>query len=201
MQKILARLLSLTALCFLFLLVSCGQEATSAQNDVTIKPPGTPDEYLLAVGELAPRFGGYFYGDQGILNIYILGLAAASQKQKDDVVAAMVRVYGEGILSDGIRQYPSTPQSWLDDPPLKLLDGNHSMVDLYTWYQRLNELHTVLSDDVRNKISSFDLDEGKNRLRIGVIEESVISTIQAGLKELGIPVDAVAVEVESPIWG
>ncbi len=187
-------------LVMLFVLSACSQEqgGTRPQDDeeVVIKPPGTPNEYLLAVGELEPDFGGLLYDNRGVLNVYILNANIASKEKKDAVVEAIIKIYGKSILIDGLLSYPSTPPGWLDDPPVKFLKGDFGMVELYTWYQKLSELFAL--DEVAQtvEISFTDLDEGKNRIALGVLDASMIPAVQRGLTQLGIPVAAVIIEEE-----
>lgn len=149
---------------------------------VVIKPPGTPNEYLLAVGELEPGFGGFFF-DEGRLHIYLLAADTATQAEKDRVVRSLVRVYGEGLLEQA-------------QPPPTFLRGDYGMVDLYTWYGRLDKVFALeVTQGV--EVSFTDLDEGRNRLAVGVLDAEMAPALQRGLSQLGIPVEAVLIEEES----
>ncbi len=176
----------LTSLVLFAVLSACsqGQSNTRPQDDepVVIKPPGTPNEYLLAVGELEPNFGGFFV-DQEKLNIYLLNADTATKEEKDGVVRSLVRVYGEDLLE-------------LSRPPAMFLKGDYGMVDLYNWYAKLNELFSI--DEIARtvEVSFSDLDEGRNRIALGVLDASMIPAVQRGLTELEIPVAAVIIEEE-----
>lgn len=127
MSKAPSQLARSLMLSLLFVLSACSQEqgSTKPQDDeeVVIEPPGTPNEYLLAVSELEPDFGGLLYDGQGVLNVYVLNANTASQEKKDAVVEAITKVYGKSILTDGLSSYPSTPPEWLDDPPSSFLEA------------------------------------------------------------------------------
>lgn len=188
MDKVSRRVLVLPLLLGLLLtLGACSPEKVDAvpQKDepVVIKPPGTPNEYLLAVGELEPNFGGFFLGDQSRLTVYLLNVDTASQEEKDSVVRTLGRVYGEDLLSSARL-------------PAKFLKSAYGMVDLYTWYAKLGELYAIDEIAQTVEISFTDLDEGRNRIALGVLEASMIPALQRGLTQLEIPVDAVIIEEE-----
>jgi hypothetical protein len=176
----------LTSLVLFAVLSACFQRQSNPrpQDDepVVIKPPGTPNEYLLAVGELEPNFGGFFV-DQEKLNIYLLNADTATRVDKDSVVRSLVRVYGEDILE-------------LSRLPATFLKGDYGMVDLYNWYAKLNELFSIDEIAQTVEVSFTDLDEGRNRIALGVLDASMIPAVQRGLTELEIPVAAVIIEEE-----
>lgn len=182
MSRVPKRLVAsfLASLVLFVMLNACsqGQTGTRPQDDepVVIKPPSTDNEYLLAVGELEPNFGGFFL-DQGRLNIYLLNADTATQEEKDRVVHSLVRVYGETILE-------------LSRSPVEFLKGNYGMVDLYNWYTKLVDIFAI------DGVTSTDLDEGRNRLAVGVVDASLAPAIRSRLPQLGIPVDAVIIDEE-----
>ena len=173
------RVVSLTLFLTLLLLGGCAQEqrATRPEDNtpVVIKPPGTPNEYLLAVGELEPSFGGFFVADAQ-LNIYLLNADTATQAEKKRVLRSLARVYGEDFAP-----LSTTP---------KFLKGDYSMVDLYSWYSRFGEVWSI------EGVSTTDLDEARNRLAVGVVDEAVKPEVQQVLGQLEIPLEAVILEVE-----
>ena len=173
------RILSLALLTLLMMLGGCADPVTSEPQDappVTIPPPGTPDEYLLAVGQLAPDFGGFFFGS-GRLNVYLLNADTATQVEKEHVLRSLTRVYGA--------DFPATNVA-----TTTFLKGDYGMVDLYTWYSKLDEVWAM------EGVSFTDLDEAQNRIAIGVIDESLKPEVRDILTRLDIPLGAVVLEVE-----
>lgn len=165
----------------LMLLSACSREGAGSQfqddRPVTIRPPGTANEYLLAVGELEPTFGGFFF-EGNMLKIYLLNADTAPQAEKDRVVQSLVRVYG----SDLPELSHMTPM---------FLRGSYRMVDLYNWYTKLTTSLTLAG------ISFTDLDEARNRLAVGVNDATLKPAVQRVLTQLEIPVEAVIIEEES----
>ena len=176
------RILVLITLALVLTVSACsgfGNQAGNPSQDespVEIKPPGTPDEYLLAVGELEPNFGGFFFNG-GRLNVYLLNADTATRAEKDHVLRSLVRVYGS--------DFPATSSA-----TTTFLKGDYGMVDLYTWYARFDEVRSV------DGVSFTDLDEARNRLAVGVIAESIKPEVEQVLTRLEIPLAAVILEVE-----
>ena len=171
--------LSLCLLVLLVLVGGCADTVTSEPQDappVTIPPPGTPDEYLLAVGQLEPDFGGFFL-DRGRLNVYLLNADTATQAEKERVLDSLVRVYGADFPAGSVAT-------------TTFLKGDYGMVDLYTWYTEMDEVWSVAG------VSFTDLDEARNRIAVGVVDEELKPGVQQILTRLGIPLGAVVLEVE-----
>lgn len=165
---------ALLALVLLLTLTACSQTPLpQGDQPVVIKPPGTDNEYLLAVGELEPTFGGLFLTGN-TLNIYLLNADTATQAEKDSVVRSLRRVYG-----DDLPGLAGTP---------RFLRGDYSMVDLYAWYSKLGALFEI------PELTFTDLDEGRNRLAVGVVDLALEPEVQRRLTDLAIPLEAVIIE-------
>jgi hypothetical protein len=79
-------------------------------------------------------------------------------------------------------------------PEIRIVKGNYTFLQLADWRDRMND--AVL--DVQGTAWT-DLDQGANRLAIGVATDSARSAVEGKLRELGIPLAAVTFERALPI--
>ena len=131
------------------------------------------DERLARVEERAPGFGGMFIGQDGRLAVYLLDksqLAAAR--------SAIEIVFGaERLPAAGIRA----------------LRGQYTVSQLKRWAERATEILEV------SGVTMVDLDEAKNRVAIGIEDNSWTRTVEQALVSLGIPRKAVVMAVTGQI--
>lgn len=133
----------------------------------------TYDERLVRVEKAAPGFGGMFTGEDGRLVVYLLdpsGIAAAR--------AAIEAVFGA---------------SHVPAAGMRALRGRYTVSQLKRWSDRATELLEMPG------VTLADLDEARNRVVIGLEDPSKTAAVTRALKPLGIPRDAVAIEVMGPI--
>jgi hypothetical protein len=131
------------------------------------------DELLARVEERAPGFGGMFIGQDGRLAVYLLDksqLAAAR--------SAIEIVFGaERLPASGVRA----------------LRGQYTVSQLKRWAERATEMLEV------SGVTMVDLDEAKNRVAIGIEDNSRTRTVEQALVSLGIPRKAVVIAVTGQI--
>ena len=135
----------------------------------------TLDDELADMAEQAEGFGGMFYDEHGVLSIYM-------KNPGNDVIAlsAVRAVRGEEALSKSAG-------------PVNILQGQYDFRDLKAWRDKLREKMRIAG------VIALDLDEAKNRVWIGVKNQSVIDQVRALLAKLGIPQEAVLIEVTEPV--
>jgi hypothetical protein len=143
--------------------------------------PRTLDDMFSDVAKLAPDFGGMFLSeDESTLQVYLLD--PSPQKVKA-VETAIAQVFGRGVIpTKGIKAFK----------------GQFGFAQLRQWHDRLSG--PVLG--VKG-VRFTDIDEAKNRLRIGIENKRVEPLVVRQLRALGIPgnvvvIDVVAVSVNAP---
>jgi hypothetical protein len=146
-----------------------------------VHPPGfiSADEEFVALSKAVPgRFGGYFYGPNDQLTVYLVDL-----RQRH---AAL------GVLLPALhRRYPRNPQRGHPDPrSIRFLQGQYDFGELARWRNVVDQnrlrFHGIVSTDV---------DEARNRVVLGVEDAAAQADVRARLTAFGIPGGAVVVEV------
>jgi hypothetical protein len=131
------------------------------------------DDLLVRVEERAPGFGGMFVGQDGRLAVYLLDpsqLAAAR--------SAIEAVFGpQRVPAAGVRALP----------------GQYTVSQLKRWTERAVELLEMAG------VTMVDLDEAKNRVAIGLEDDSRTPTVEQRVLALGIPREAVVIDVTGRI--
>ncbi len=130
------------------------------------------DELFAEVASRVPAFGGMFIeGD--ILFVYLL-----NPGQKVAAERAIVAVFGrERIPAGGIQ----------------VLQGQYGFAQLKNWHDRLISLLDL------EGVLLTDIDEGQNRLKVGVEQLALASAVEQQLASLGIPKEAVLIVEAEPI--
>jgi hypothetical protein len=131
------------------------------------------DDLLLRVNERVPGFGGMFIDSEGRLAVYLL----------DPVQLPAARSAIEAVFG------PST----IPAAGIRALQGQYSILQLKEWFDRANTLLEMPG------VSMTDLDEGKNRVTVGVEDASKVRQVEQSVGKLGIPCEAVNIEVTGPI--
>jgi len=134
----------------------------------------TFDDLLVEVAQRAPGFGGMFIDQEGSLSVYLLDVT-----QKTAAEATIAAVFGrDRIPPSGIR----------------VLQGQYSFLQLKQWHDRLSPVVLAIPGVILT-----DIDEAKNRLRVGVERLKMTSRVEQQLAKLGIPREAVIIEETEPI--
>ena len=160
---------------------------------------GSLDDQLVKMGERLPGFGGMFFDDNGDLNVYLQdageGLSAqALETQRVAVADALTDVFGENLLSEGAGQVHSEGTQTASQKPaeVKLLKGQYDIATLANWR---GDVDRTLGS---SSVILTDLDEAKNRMRIGVEAGSSRAQLEQQLSAQGIPLEAVIIEEIEP---
>ena len=131
-----------------------------------------PDQGVVA--RQVPGFGGYFIDETGAPTVYL-----TDPNRRADAAAALA-----GFLSSF---------GW-SASDLKVRQARYDYQQLDTWYRAAWPIALAVSGAV-----STDLDEGRNRLRFTGVNASAVSGIVSALSGLGIPTDAMVVEIRGPV--
>jgi hypothetical protein len=129
----------------------------------------------------APGFGGLFYDEAGRLNVQVTAEALEERSGRDRILAAVDRhMRSRGVVAASAQNVVF--QTAAQD------------------FSRLNALHQQLGPIFAEEGVVFtDVDETKNRLRIGVLAGTPEERIKQAAAELGVPADLVAVEISAAI--
>jgi hypothetical protein len=132
----------------------------------------TYDDLLVRVDERAPGFGGMFIDTDGRLAIYLLDTSQLSAAR-----SAIDAVFGLNSLPADSRA----------------MQGQYSISQLKTWTERASVLLEM------DGVTMVDLDEGKNRVTVGIANNSRSETVEGRLSSLGVPRAAVVLTVTGEI--
>lgn len=135
---------------------------------------GTIDELFEGVDQSAPGFGGMFYDEQGRLNVYLQDPAQAEAAE-----AAIAASFGADRIPEG---------------GINVLVGEYSSSQLNDWHNRMS-----LDVLAMPGVVFTDVDEGVNRLRVGVEDLALVSAVEERLAALDVPRAAVEIEQAEPI--
>ncbi len=199
----MCRIACAITIALLFILGACTKEPTARVTEIGTEAGSraiSTDAKLLKISEGMPGFGGMFFDEHGYLNIYLAedvkNLSAASREERTtQAKAAITAVFGEEFLTQGRSQRPRQGEKTLpsQSPRIILLKGDYEIGQLVEWrasMSRVLELPgTVLTD----------LDERRNRVKIGIESSAPRKEVEAALDQLGIPRKAVVIEVTKPI--
>lgn len=151
--------------------------AAAAQAQPGETGPQTLDDLFEAVAQRVPEFGGMFLDPNGT-SLYVV-LIDINGQTIEAAEAAINEVFGPGIVpKEGITPYK----------------GCYGFSELRKW-------ETALAAPVLSTrgVGSIDIDEVENRVSIGVESESVEGEIALQVEKLGIPSEAVVVQVTPPV--
>ncbi len=146
----------------------------------------TIDEIWAEIARQVPGgWGGLFYeptsrasgaDTQGPLTMYLV-----DPRQREAAVTALIRLLErEGMLVPGL----SRAQVW---------QGRWDFAQLYDWYVYLNPYVWQVEG-----VTMTDIDESRNRIEYGVLDEAVRQRVVTLLNELDIPCFLVAVVIRPP---
>ena len=176
-MNLLSRIPRALILGFLLLLIPVGAVLAEGREETGGQPESDTDVYkshddlLLEVSVSIPDFGGmYLSKDNRILNVYVLA-------GKEDVLdTEEVKRAIEAVLKADATSRRE----------LRLVPAQYSMSQLYGWYQQMQDDIWGISG-----VITTDLNEGRNRIEIGIENLEVVSDLQKSLTALAIPRKAV----------
>jgi hypothetical protein len=135
----------------------------------------TFDDELARVADRAPAFGGFFFDSAtGKLKVYSWNQTASGKAQAIDALRA---VFGDRLPAAAI----------------EVIAGNYGFGELKPWGDRLLELLSMPG------VVLTDIDDARNRLRVGVERQATAGRVRDRLAVLGIPGEAVDVVEMRPV--
>lgn len=163
-----------------FTIIACqDQPAPTEPSALLTAPPAqqvgssdTPDP--LAVALQVPGFGGYYIDDTGAPTVWLTDPGRRAQ--------------AAAALSGFLESFGWTAAD------LKVRQARYDYQQLDAWYRTAWPIALAVSGAV-----STDLDEGNNRLRFTGINAAAVTRIVSALAGLGIPNDAMVVQVRGPV--
>lgn len=136
-----------------------------------VSQDSTPSQ--MAVAQAVPGFGGYFLDASGTPSVYLTD--AAQRPAAEQALAGFVASRGFAPAQ------------------LRVVQGDFEYAQLDAWYRLARAgVFSVAG------IIYGDVDEGRNRLRFGVLDAGALVGVQGALSLLGIPSSAVVVEQRAP---
>lgn len=167
---------ALTVFWFLFGLVFILNERAFAQTRQDSGPqPRSIDDLFARVAQQVPDFGGFFFDQNGDLTVYLIDTPVSVAE------AAILSVFG---FDDRITPFLGR---------IKVLQGQYGFLQLKGWYDRIRGI--VLGPGT----VFADIDESRNRLKIGVENLQAAGLVKEQLSRLNIPLEAVIIEETKPI--
>lgn len=164
------------------LLISFTAFATLAQTARAAPrfiPPGL-DGRFAELARQVPGFGGYFFDEQGDLNVYL-----TDPSQEPAARAAVADVAS--------RRPERSGRPWSRPAAVVVRLGDYDFLQLDGWRGRLGAAFTIPG------VQFLDTDEAGNRVVVGVTSGEASAAVQGLAGRLGIPREAVVIEVVPPI--
>lgn len=163
-------------LIILALTVAAGGDTDDGASREAVKYK-THDDLLLDIGRRVPEFGGmYLAEDNSVLYVYVLD-GAKSSLGIEEVKRA---------IDDVLKDSPTQRRE------LRLIPARYSMLQLYEWYAKLQSF--VFTNP---NVVMTDLDEGRNRIEIGVDSLEETGALEKLLASADIPRKAVVFQVRA----
>jgi hypothetical protein len=136
------------------------------------------DERFAELAQQVPGFGGMFYDESGQLSMYLVESQIGRQQQAKTAVTT--------LLGDDARIASAGK--------IQIIPGQYDYLQLSDWHARMRA--DILAAP---GVNLLDLDEASNRLRVGIESEQALGLVEKQLAALGIPREAVNIEVTEPI--
>lgn len=166
-------------------LAACADRMPTAPDDPFTRPAPTEHRGLNAeftrLAQEIPGFGGMYYDENGKLNVYVAGdrmtpaaLKRALANTTRDEFAVLARMSGGS-----------------DD--IVVQAGAYDFAQLSRWHSLMRP---VLGMD---GVVFTDIDESRNRLRIGVEAGVAAAQVEAAVQQYNVPAEAVSIELTEPV--
>jgi len=140
----------------------------------------SPVDSLSDLAQQIPGFGGLFIDDSGQLTIYLTDPDQQQAKAKE-------------VLSNSelIAQSLSHQSASVSD--MQVLKGQYTFITLHEWKKEVSRKVLIIEG-----VHSAGIDQSRNKLSIGVENESVLDKVHKKLAELDIPEEAVIIYQMTP---
>ena len=160
---------------------ACGSSA-AAPSSPTRDTSQTVDDIYAQMARDVPGFAGIYLDPAGdTLHI----LVKDPGPERNAAVERAVRAYLE---SNGTRAFQK----------IQVEPAKYDFAQLKEWYDRLMPALLAIPGGVPGVVMT-DIDEVKNRLRIGVENADVQAPVEERVAELGIPREVVDIEITGPV--
>lgn len=176
-------ILMIIALLGLYATVLAPSEAPSSGSSPQPTPTSeagnsmTLDDLLTQVGEELPGFGGFLL--ERVTNTppygYIVYVYMLDTTQREAVERAVKQTLGADQFAREILG-------------VRVVQGDYYMVQLSQWYEHVRQINDP-------GLVLMDLDEGKNRLEVRVVDDAAVQRVEEKLKELPVPREAVNITI------
>jgi hypothetical protein len=167
-------------------------DLASVGNEI---PVMTFDDELVQVAHHLPGFGGMFFDAEGVLNIYLTdanpgGTEKSPAELGDQINEALLAVFGPEILTHYMMVGLGAEAPTASPMParMKIIQGTYDLAQLAAWRPAVNRTLALPG------VVLTDLDESKNRLRVGIDSPQWRRQVERELEQQGIPRDAVLIE-------
>jgi hypothetical protein len=137
-------------------------------------------EFARVAREEVPGFGGYYLDETGRVNIQL-----KNPGQRDRALAALSRAFARDRAHGG-RGGPDVANH-------RVIQARYDYIELKGWRDRARELFGMKG------LHLLEIDDVRNRVRLIVDGEASRSSFRAQLAMLGIPAEAVIVEIGDPV--
>ncbi|AKT37605.1 hypothetical protein [Chondromyces crocatus] len=139
------------------------------------------NEQFAVIAEAVPGFGG-LYMDQGQAVVFLTDPNTV-EKAKVMLEPVLARMLAWG-------RDPAVP---FEMPEFRFEQGRYDWNELYRWYETIGDVFSVPGVVLR------DIDETKNRIRIGVSTEEARRQVEKYVTTAGLPVEACVIENVEPV--
>jgi hypothetical protein len=174
-------------------------DVTHPQDQSLTRSVTTLDDQFMRIAEQIPGFGGLFFDENGVLNVYMKAVeappnATALRELQMRVVTAIAEVMGQNFFAQarGPRGGPAKQALPELAKESKILKGKFDVLQLAVWRKSLDQVLSMPG------VVFTDLDEQQNRLTVGIEASTERKSIEAQVNALGIPQEAVIIEVTEP---
>ena len=191
---------TITGLCLAMSLQGClSNDLSSKANSAPLRQVHpqvhTYDHALAEMGKQVPGFGGMYVDASGNLIVYLKQGQLEKAVAIPDVAQAALRSALEKVFGADTSRHVSVPHNGkpvTTNPQIQFIAGNYSITELNGWYPDVQ-----LALDIPEVLFT-DIDEAKNRITIGIQNESARQAVHTALANSGIPARALNIEVLAP---
>lgn len=156
-------------------------EASAASAALQARPGRGIDAKFTRLARDIPGFGGMYFDKSGKLNVYVKSQAGAAARGVDMV--GRLRAVGDRAVQDRLRRSPN----------VGIQEAKYDYAELQGWKSRLGKLFSVRG------VVFTDIDEGRNRLGVGITSGASQRAVEQALARAGVPREAVIISRISPI--
>lgn len=171
----------------LFVMTPAAAQQALPAPEIRQSAGSTLDEQLLDMATRDPGFGGMFVDSEGRLTMYVMDKALDAQDGHSRLAAMSVDAITTFRDNDQVADAAAMHR-------INVIPAQYSFTSLYDW-------HKQLTSDVLSVpgVVLTDISESSNRVRVGVENPDVAARVRRRFASLGVPEQAVTVELMPPI--